>query len=274
MGELRSRSTFDISTTFLKALVWAGFALGVVGLLGLVFNLAPYALAPFNLNWPTQPPGAIEGRMSDAEAKRRIAALRNIAASPQAAATSAASLTIIGINFDRLREDAPEETAHAHTPKAQAVKAQAAPFPMKLDLARDYRTAVVAMSDQAIAWTVVPPRANWPQALLGIESRLFPEFHNPPHGVLAGFRIGTAGGNIAKPLQPDDDLGIDKFCRSLSQWATFFSIPLDGLNYILVADPTALTFDGSGWTSDGAVLMQLDSDELRNACTRHQGWPR
>lgn len=269
MDELRSRQTFDISMTLLKALVWAGFALGVIGLLGVVFNVAPYVLAPFYLNWPMQSPGAIKGRMSDAEVKRRIAALRNIAASPQAAAMSAASLTIIGIQFKKLREDGADKTAAAKAPKVQA-----APFPVKLDLARDYRTAIVAIADQAIAWTVVPPRAKWPQALFGVESRLFPVFRNPPKDVLAGFRIGTAGGTIAKPLQPDEDLGIDKFCRSLSQWATFFSVPLDSLNYMLIEDPTSLTFDGSDWISNGKVLLELDNEELHNGCSRHGGWPR
>jgi hypothetical protein len=252
--------------TLLKALVWAGFALGVIGLLGLVFNVAPYALAPFYLNWPVRSPGAIEGRMSDAEAKRRIASLRNIAASPQAAATSATSLTIIGIQFIRLRQDAADKTATALTPKVQA-----APFPVRLDLARDHRTAVVAMTDQTITWTIVPPRANWPQALFGIESRLFPEFRDPPNGVLAGFRIGAAGGEIAKPLQPDEGPGVGKFCRSLAQWATLFSVPLDSLNYLLVEDPTSLTFDGSGWTSDGQVLLELGNEELRNGCAKPYG---
>lgn len=257
--------------TVLKALVWSGFALAVVGLLGILFNLAPYALAPFYLNWPLQSPGSIEGGISDVEAKRRVRALRKITASPQAAATSVDDLTVIGMTFDDKRD-----TGGASA--TGAASGAALPFPVTLDLANTAREGIVTIAEQAVAWTIVPPPEDQPQAVLGLESRLFPTLRDAPAGVLAGFRIASAGGRSAKPVNPETASSGDlrSLCRSLAQWATHFSVPLDKVAYLLVENPKTLSFDGEYWISDGRVVLQIEGEDLRNGCERYyaEAWRR
>jgi hypothetical protein len=166
MSDGRSYSAVTIAMVVFKGLVWAGLAFGALTLVIFVFNLAPYALAPFYTSWPQRWPGGIEGKVSDAELRRRVKALRALTASPQAAANSASSLTVIGVQFDRLRDDAAKQ---AVGPKTDAISQ---PYPVKLDLSNSNRGAVVVLADQAIAWGVIPPAAGRPQALFAIESRL------------------------------------------------------------------------------------------------------
>ena len=189
MSDGRSYPAFEIAMVVFKGLVWAGLAFGSLTLVVFVFNLAPYALAPFYTNWPQRWPGGIETRMSDAELKRRVASLRALTASPQAVANSATSLTIVGIQFDRLRDHATKnaEPDGKSGPRSDAV---AQPFPVTLDLSQSDRSAVVVLADPSIAWGIVPPWTGRPRALFGIESRLFPVLKDTPPGVLAGFRIG------------------------------------------------------------------------------------
>jgi len=271
MDNGRSYPAFELAMVFFKGLVWAGLAFGSLALVVFVFDLAPYALAPFYLNWPQRWPGGIETRMSDAELKRRIAILRAAAASPQAAANAATSLTIVGVEFDRLRAAAAKSTTVGTDPGVRSDGA-AEPFPIALDLSRSNRSAVVVLVDQSTAWSIVPPWTGRPQALFGIESRLFPVLMDPPPGVLAGFRIGTARDhNIAQPLRPDEGASGDvtRFCTSIVEWARFFSVPLSTVRYVLVQDPKTLTFDGSNWTSDGSTLLELDNQSLRNGCVKY-----
>lgn len=256
-----------------KFFVWSLVALSATVLLLFLFKLAPYLLAPLFVSWGLQtPPATIDGKMSRADVRARAAELRAISASPQAAANSAKQLTVVGLQFDHLRK---LRLANENT--SGGVDALAAPYRVALNLSGTDGDAIVALSEQAIAWSIVPPPGNAPRAIFGIESRLFPEFEDPPKGVLAGFRTGaTSYRAIAQPLQPlgETDGDIAKFCASVKEWADYFSLPLTKVNYLLVADATDLAFGGEGWTSDGRTLLELDNVALRQSCGQAGGRAR
>ena len=106
---------------------------------------------------------------------------------------------------------------------------------------------------------------------------MFPTLKNSPKGVLSGFRIAAVSSRIAKPLQRDEGPGSDArdFCYSLLQWATYFSVPITRVKYLLIDDATDLLFDCNRWTTNGHEVLRLGYDALRNGCKTYEGsaWP-
>jgi hypothetical protein len=264
-------------TLALKVLIWGAFVVLVLCLAALVFNFMPYALAPFYVAGILKAPppiasrDAIEGKLSDDDVRKRIARLRAVAAPPQAIAKLARNLTIVGIKFDDLRDVEAEtsgKTGKAH-PFAQ-------PYPVSLDLSQATDSAIVALSDPSIAWSITPPDGP-ARPLFGLESRLLPEMADVPPGVLAGFRVGpTSRRGVAKPVPPFDAAPADqrRLCRSITDWASYFSVPLDRVSYLMVEDPTTLSFAGGTWTSDGTTVLSMDALWLQDACRQsyRSGW--
>jgi hypothetical protein len=254
----------------LKIAVWCLMGLSAIVLLLFLFNVAPLVMLPFSKpgaegsRRPTSGPGTIERGFSASQIRRRVAAIRELTASPEAVADAAKSLTIVGLQFNRLRDGRLNATrdATAHDPLD-------APYPVKLDLSQTHGNALVALSDQAIEWAIAPPPTDAPRAIFGIESHVLPEFSDVPQGVLAGFRTtDTNSRSIATPLQARAGARgeLRKFCQSVADWTAFFSLPVSDVNYVLVEDPTELIFHSGEWTSSGRVLLKLDNRALRSTC--------
>jgi len=251
--------------------VWGLVGLSALVLLLFLLRVAPFVVAPLITSEGEQSsrrasPGeaGIERRLTAAETRERVAALRELTAPPQAVANAARSLTIVGLRFDRLRDE------RLKSPDVGAVADPlAAPFPVHLDLSKTNGDTVVALSNQGIVWSILPPSANAPRAIFGIESHVLPELDDPPRGVLAGFRTSeTTHQSIAAPLQPEDasQSELRTFCKSVSDWGAFFSLPLSKIRYVLVDDPTNLVFVGGVWTTNGRVLRDLDNADLQRLC--------
>jgi hypothetical protein len=268
---LGQRQTYALNAVGLAFKMGVWIIIGVCALfllLGL-YKLTPLMLVPFfaqrELNTPRSD---IAGNVSPEQARRRVAKLRDLTAPPQAVANSAKRLTVVGIQYNKLR-DARLKGTHA-----EAGDPLADPFRLRLDLSSTNGDAIVAISDQAIDWSITPPKADAPRAILGVESAVFPEFSNAPKGVLAGFRTaGSTGRPLAKPLQPvrDEDDNIRKFCKSVADWADYFSVPKGDVDYVLVEDPTQIAFRQGYWTSDGSTKANLKAVTLSRVCGEFGG---
>lgn len=251
--------------------MWGLVGLSVLVLLLFLLRVTPFVVAPFftfgrdQSSWGPSPGEAgIERGLTAAETHKRVSALRELTASPQAVASAAKSLTIFGLRFQRLRD---ERLKSLHV--GSTADPLAAPFPVHLDLSETNGDAVLALSNQGIAWSIVPPSADAPRAIFGVESRILPEFDDPPVGVLAGFRTPeTTRQSIAAPLQPEEASQSEQraFCKSVSDWGAFFSLPLSKIRYVLVEDPTNLKLVGGAWTTNGRVLLDLDNADLQRLC--------
>jgi hypothetical protein len=250
--------------------VWGLVGLSALVLLLFLLRLTPFAVAPFLTSareqYAARPlPGeaSIERRWTAAETRGRVDALRELTASPQAVANAAKSLTIVGLRFERLRDERLMSAA------PEGADPLAAPFAVRLDLSQTNGDAVLALSNTGIAWSIVPPSANAPRAIFGIESHILPELDDAPAGVLAGFRTSeTTRQSIASPLQPGaaSQSELRAFCKSAADWGTFFSLPLSKIRYVLVEDPTELEFAGGVWSTNGRVLRELDNADLQELC--------
>jgi hypothetical protein len=255
----------------LKLGVWCLIGLSAIVLLLFLFQVAPLVMLPFytsapdaSSRRPSSGPGTIEPGLSAAQIQKRVAAMRELTASPQAVANAATSLTIVGLRFNRLRDERLKVTGGDG-----ASDPLAAPYPVKLDLSQTNGDALLALSDKGIEWTIVPPRPGSPRAIFGIESHVFPEFNHPPKGVLAGFRTSdTTHRSIATPLLAHEATEEEtrKFCQSVSDWAGFFSLPISKVRYVLMEDPTVLQFGPGGWISQGRIVLDLENGALRNRC--------
>jgi hypothetical protein len=252
-----------------KLTVWTLVALSALVLLMFLFKLAPLMLAPLYASRALQTPrSVIDGRFTPDEVRRRMAALRDLTASPQAVANSAKRLTIVGLQFERLRE---ERLRPAGERQGDPLSI---PYPLQLDLSATDGDALVALSEQAIEWSVIPPPRTAPRAIFGIESDVFPEFVDPPAGVLAGFRTSDSRGRpVAQPLQPvkDEDENIRRFCKSVADWARYFSLPKTQVDYVLFEDPTQIAFRNGAWTANGVTRFALDNRTLRRVCGDFSG---
>lgn len=266
------RPFLSIAGLALRLGVWALVGLSALVLLLFLLRVVPFVVAPFFTSgrgqavWRASPgeAGIERRRLTAAETRRRVAALRELTASPQAVANAAKSLTIVGLRFERLRDVRLKSLADR-----SMADPLAAPFPVRLDLSETNGDAVLALANQGIAWSIVPPSPVAPRAIFGIESHLLPEFDDAPIGVLAGFRTSeTTYHSIATPLQSAQASQSEQraFCKSVSDWAAFFSLPLSKVRYVLVEDPTNLKFVAGVWTTNGRVLLGLDNADLQRLC--------
>ncbi|MEI9900953.1 MAG: hypothetical protein WDN31_13365 [Hyphomicrobium sp.] len=249
--------------------MWLLVGLSALVLMLFLLRVAPFVLAPlFSADQSSRmasPGGAgIERRSTTAQTRARVAALRELTASPQAVANAAKSLTIVGLLFNRLRDERLKSPSIAATADPLA-----APFPVRLGLSQTNGDAVIALSNQAIAWSIVAPSATAPRAIFGIESHVLPELGDSPSGVLAGFRTSeTTVQSIAGPLQLEMASQSEQraFCKSVSDWSAFFSLPLSKTSYVLVEDASGLEFAGGVWTTNGRVVRALDNAGLHRLC--------
>ena len=229
-----------------------------------LYQITPLMLVPFFAQRELHTPRSdIAGSLSPENARRRVAKLRDFTAPPQAVANAAKRLTVVGVQYNKLRD------ARLKGARPDAGDPLADPFGLKLDLSTTNGDAIVAISDQAIDWSITPPQTDAPRAIFGVESTQFPAFSDAPKGVLAGFRTAASTGRpIARPLQPvrDEDDNIRKFCKSVADWADYFSVPKSDVDYLLVEDPTKIAFRQGYWTSDGATKAHLDAVTLGRVC--------
>lgn len=259
--------------SFGRILIWLGVAAFVAPLIMSLVMMVKATSAINKAFNKIDEDEAVASNLSSFEIKRRTRALKALLAPQGAVSGAAASLTFVVTTFDmRNRERIQQAQDVAKSAEASQTAVNAA-LSAPLDLAIDYgdatRRALVLLSNDSVAIDIAATNPASAIGVLAVETKAFPDVSKLKAGMLAGYKVEAAGS--ARTAQPIDLLDAEyteraELCRSIKSWTRHFGLTSEKVDFVVFADPTQLSYDGSKWVSDGREGTRLFDTEIVTLC--------